>query len=281
MLTTSKRMLLKTLSVAACTALGGYAGVRWFERANVYRPSPGNLRITPKALGLPFEEVWLSTSDSKRIHSWFFPVGLTERFSKKAVLFAHGNAGNMSHRFDVYRMLLHAGINVLAFDYRGYGLSEGRPTEDGTYLDADAAVAWLASRGYQPKDVVAFGESLGGGIASETALRNGLAGLILLSSFTSVPELGKELFPMLPVRWISTIKYDTRSKLRRLKCPTLMLHSHEDGLIDFHHAERNHEASVGNKELIVIQGDHNSAVQMDELNIRQSIERFLSTRVWP
>ena len=114
-------------------------------------------------------------------------------------------------------LLLATGVNVFVFDYRGYGRSQGRPSEEGTYRDAQAAYQWLRQKGFPGTNIIAFGESLGGGVAAELAVRETVGGLVLQSTFTSIPDMGAELFPWLPVRWLGTIRYDTRSKLPRLQ----------------------------------------------------------------
>ena len=124
----------------------------------------------------------------------------------------------------MYDLLLGTGANVFTFDYRGYGRSSGKPSEEGTYADAQAAYAWLTQNGFAPENIIALGESLGGGIATELAVREKLGGLILQSTFTSIPDIGKELFSWLPVRQICSIHYDTGSKLPRLNLPLMVMH---------------------------------------------------------
>jgi pimeloyl-ACP methyl ester carboxylesterase len=160
------------------------------------------------------------------------------------------------------------------FDYRGYGRSQGRPSEEGTYLDAQAAHHWLQGRGFAAKNIIAFGESLGGGIASELGLREPLAGLVLQSTFSSMPEIGAELFPWLPVRRNSTIKYDTCAKLPRLRIPVLVMHSRDDDLVGYHHAERNYTAANQPKMFWELQGNHGGYLS-EPARIKEGMEKFL------
>ncbi len=249
--------MLSVLFWLAVLVVGLGVFFRWFERANVYQPTR-TWGATGDQTGLPWEAVEFAAEDGVRLSAWFFPASALGAFRDLAVVMSHGNGGNISHRLPLYQLLHEVGVNVLAYDYRGYGRSEGRPGEAGTYRDAEAAVDWLKSRGFGETNLVAFGESLGGGIASELALRRpGLRGLILASTFTSVPDLGAELFPWLPVRLVSTIAYDTRSKLPRIRVPTLILHSREDTLVRFRHAEANLAAANAPKWLREIGGDHN------------------------
>src|SRR5262249_13829319 len=150
------------------------------------------------------------------------------------------------------------------FDYRGYGRSEGRPGEEGTYCDAQAAHGWLVKRGLAGRNILLFGESLGGGIASELALRETCGGLILENTFSCMADLGAELFPWLPVRWMSTVKYETCARLPRLKIPVLVMHSRGDKLIGFHHGEKNFALANDPKLFWELQGGHNDAVFDDK-----------------
>lgn len=248
--------------------------LRWFEHANVYLPSR-TLAVGPESLGRPFEEVTLVTSDDRRLHGWFFPAAADSSRRHLAVLHCHGNGGNISHRLEVAETLLQTGVNVLLFDYRGYGQSTGRPSEEGTYRDAEAAHAWLVARGFPATHIIAFGESLGGGVAAELALRAPLAGLVLQSTFTSIPDLGAELFPFLPVRWLTTIRYDTRAKLPRIRTPVLLMHSREDTLIRFAHAERNFAAANPPKRLVELAGDHNDFLEVGRAVFRNGFAAWL------
>jgi fermentation-respiration switch protein FrsA (DUF1100 family) len=163
---------------------------------------------------------------------------------------------------------------VFAFDYRGFGLSQGRPSEEGTYRDAQAAYRWLRQKGFAGSNIIAYGESLGGGIASELCLREEIAGLILQSTFTSIPDVGAELYPWLPVKLISTIKYDTRSKLPKLKIPVLVMHSREDNVIEFDHSQRNLTAANEPKFFCELTGEHNG-LAWSTPEFRAAIEKFL------
>src|ERR1043166_10297897 len=146
---------------------------RWFEHNQVYHPD--RVLITTGAeLGRPFEDVSFRTSDGLSLSGWFYPAEKSSERSDYIFLVCHGNAGNISHRLEFCSALLETGSNVFMFDYRGYGRSEGRPSEVGTYLDAEAAYDWLLIRGFSGSNIVAYGESLGGGIAAELAVRRPL-----------------------------------------------------------------------------------------------------------
>jgi uncharacterized protein len=247
--------------------------LRWFEHRQIYVPSK-KIQGNPADLRRPFEEVFFKAGDGVRLHGWFFPADAASPRRDLVVLLLHGNAGNVSHRLPFYQAWLGLGVNVFAFDYRGYGRSEGKPHEAGTYLDAQAAHAWLRKRGFAATNIIAYGESLGGGVASELAVRETLGGLVLQSSFTSVPDLGAELFPWLPVRTLGRIRYDTRAKLPHIRVPVLVMHSRADSLIPFHHAERNFAAANEPKLLCEITGDHNDAAG-NPAEFAAALEKFL------
>jgi uncharacterized protein len=248
--------------------------LRWFEHHQVYHPSR-HLVATGAELNRAMEEVWIQTPDGVRLHAWFYPGDGGGPGSGKTWLLLHGNAGNISHRLSHAAVLLETGAAAFLLDYRGYGRSRGRPSEAGTYLDAQAAYAWLRERGFQPAQILAVGESLGGGVATELARRETLGGLVLLSSFTSVPDLGAELFPWLPVRWLASIRYDSIAKLPDLSLPVLIIHSRADSLVRFHHAERNFAAARDPKWLREIAGDHNDTLESGLSAYRTALGEFL------
>lgn len=247
----------------------------WFERANVFQPSR-SWSVSGEALGRPWNSVRFTTRDGVELSGWHFPAAPDAPFADLAVVVSHGNGGNISHRLSLYALLLDVGVHVFAYDYRGYGRSRGWPTEHGTYLDAEAAVDWLVQFGFPENRIVAHGESLGGGVASELARRRpGLRGLILRSTFTSIPDLGVELFPFLPVRTLSRLRYDTRSRLPEVQVPVLILHSRDDTLVRFAHAEANFAAARSPKWLREIHGDHNDQPDASPTLYAEAITEFL------
>jgi fermentation-respiration switch protein FrsA (DUF1100 family) len=246
---------------------------RWFEYRQVYQPSK-DWDADPAGLGRPFEDITLTAADNVRLSSWFFPADENSPRRNTAMLVCHGNGGNISHRLPLCRGLLGTGVNVLLFDYRGYGHSGGRVGEEGTYLDAQAAYAWLRQRGIAR--IIAFGESLGGAVAAELAVREPIAGLVLSNTFTSIADVGAELFPWLPVRWFHTIHYSTLSKLPRIKVPVLVMHSRDDEIVRFQHAERNFAAANEPKLFWETHGLHNDTLALDPGLYLGGVEKFLA-----
>jgi len=255
---------------------------RWFEHTRVYH-SDRRLVATGAELGRPFENFYIQSSDGMKLNGWFFSAASNSPRADSVFLICHGNGGNISHRLELCSALLSTGANVVIFDYRGYGRSQGRPSEEGTYRDAEAAYHWLQQRGFRGEQIIAFGESLGGAVATELALRETLSGLILENTFTCIPDIGAELFPWLPVRRLASIKYDTCGKLPRISVPVLVMHSRADELVGFGHCEKNLAAACEPKLFWELTGSHNEALA-DTGHFIAGIEQFLkmlSSRATP
>ena len=226
-----------------------------FQSRLVYFPNiDRELSVTPQAYGLDFESVNLPTEDGETLHAWWVPA----KDARGTILFFHGNAGNISHRIDYLRMFRKLGYATLIFDYRGYGNSTGSPSEAGTDRDAAAAWRWLTqTRGLRPEEIVYAGESLGAAVASGLAVRHPPRALVLLSTFTSVPDLGAKIYPFIPVRLISRYSYDNRAHVRQIKVPVLVAHSRDDDIVPFAHGRRVFEAANEPKQFLEMSGGHN------------------------
>lgn len=237
---------------------------------------PGReLVATPGALGLRYEDVELRAEDGVRLHGWYLPAGAADA---PVLLLCHGNAGNISHRLDLLRIFRGLGWGVLAFDYRGYGRSEGRPSEAGTYLDAAAAWRHLVEvRGHRPERIVVFGESLGGGPASHLAAAVQPGALILASTFTSIPDIAALHYPFLPVRRLARIRYPVAEHVSGVRSPTLVIHSPEDEIVPFELGREVHRrAAAARKAFLEIRGDHNSGFLVSEATFAAGIEQFMA-----
>ena len=249
--------------------------LRWFEHSQVYQPSKRD-GASADALGRPAEDFWLETGDGVKINAWFFPAEDDAKRKDWVILFSHGNAGHLGNRLGTFDVLLRSGVNLLGYDYRGYGKSEGRPSEEGTYLDLLAAYRWLIDvKGFSPERIIAHGNSLGGGVTSWLPTQHPVAALILQSTFTSTPDIGKELFPWLPVHLISSIQYDTVNRVGDCGVPVLIIHGTNDSLIPFHHAERNFAAAVEPKFLWKLSGDHNDSLEDESVHYLRGLNQFL------
>jgi fermentation-respiration switch protein FrsA (DUF1100 family) len=256
--------------------IGAYAGLVallfFFQSRFVYFPVR-TITVTPAAVGLAYEDIHFRSEDGVELHGWFIPA----ENAKGVVLFCHGNAGNISHRLESILVFRRLEISTFIFDYRGYGRSEGTPTEQGTYLDAEAAYQYLVrERGNEPSEILVFGRSLGGAIAAHLAEDYTPRALIIESTFTSVPDLAAQLYPYLPVRLLSRFQYDALGHVRQVDCPLLIVHSRDDEMIPFDHGRRLFEAASEPKHLLEILGSHNEAFIVSGERYVGGLEAFMS-----
>ena len=227
---------------------------------------------TPTLAGLIYEGVSFFTEDDVKITGWFIPV----EGAKFVVLFFHGNAGNISHRIESLQIFHELGLPVLIIDYRGYGESGGKPSEEGTYKDANAAWSYLVDeRGFDPGNIVISGRSLGGGIATWLAARYNPAALIVESSFTSAPQLGADLYWFLPVKLLSRINYDNLYRIKKVSCPVLVVHSTDDEIIPFKHGQKLFEEANEPKEFLQLRFGHNDGFLLSGKNYVDGLRKFL------
>jgi len=254
-------------------AYGGACALLYFGQERLLYHPTREIVAAPDRLGLAYEDVALRASDGVRLAAWYVPADGPGR----TVLFCHGNARNMSTRLASVEIFHRLGLGVLIFDYRGYGRSEGRPDEEGTYRDAEAAWEYLATdRGTRPERIILFGRSLGGAVAAHLAEKHRPAALILESTFTSAPDLGQELLPVFPVRWLARVRYDTLARVPHLACPKLFVHSLQDDLIPFAHGRRLFEAAAEPKYFLEIRGDHNEGFWLSGEAYVEGLRRFLA-----
>ena len=275
-------MLLSAFQIGLL-AYAGLAALIFFKQdALVFQSSiDRGLQATPASMGLRFDALTLATDDGERLDAWHVPAR-TGAPSLGLVIVFHGNAGNIGHRLDYLRMFHDLGYASLIFDYRGYGRSSGKPSEEGTYLDA--AAAWrhaTGALGYPAQRIVAFGESLGGAVAAQLASSQRPAALVLASSFTSVPDLGAEIYPWLPVRALARIRYDTRERLATIAAPVLVIHSRGDDIIPFAHGERLFAAARSPKQFLEIAGGHNDGFVFGRKEWVSQLDDFLRSVLAP
>jgi hypothetical protein len=254
-----------------------YAGISlalyFFQDRLIYFPDK-EIAATPEAVGIAFEDVEFETADGLTLRGWFVPVDASDR----ALLFFHGNAGNISHRLESLLTFHRLGLNTLIFDYRGYGGSEGKASEEGTYKDADAAWQYLTKvRGIEPRNVVIFGRSLGGAVGAWLAARVNCAGLIVESTFTSVPDLAAKTYPFLPVRLLARFRYDAKARIAEAHCPVLIVHSPDDELVPFEHGRALFEAANSPKTFLEMRGGHNEGFIVSGEDYDRGLEEFLGT----
>jgi fermentation-respiration switch protein FrsA (DUF1100 family) len=255
-----------------------------FQSHLVYFPGTGREAVvTPQSYGLRYESVPIRTADGETLDAWWVPA----ENARGVVLFFHGNAGNISHRIDYLQMFHRLRYSTLIVDYRGYGKSSGTPSETGTYRDAEAAWEHLRhARLAQPQDIVVAGESLGAAVATWLAAEKSLTpallpsgegrleipfprrgegqgmgeaprAVLLFSTFTSVPDLGAQVYWFLPVRLLSRIDYDNMANLKRIRAPVFIAHSRDDDIVPYAHGRRLYEAAAEPKAFLEMRGGHN------------------------
>ncbi len=245
--------------------------IKYYEKKGIYFPVK-KIDITPKEIGLEFEDIYFFSSDGTELNGWFVPA----KESRLTVLFCHGNAGNISHRIELIDLFCKLGLNVFIFDYRGYGRSHGSPSEGGLYLDAHAAYKYLIDNQHLDEgSIVVYGKSLGANVSIELCSKVRPAALISESAFTSALEMGKKLFPFLPIKWLITVKYDALSKIENITVPKLIIHSEDDEIIPFQHGRRLFEAAPEPKEFYPMRGGHNEAIFLSKKDFAARIGAFL------
>ncbi len=264
--------MIGTVLLAAALGYAGIAGWLYFAQESfVYFPDR-TLTGTPARASLPYEAVTFTTDDGVRLSGWFIPAPK----ARGTLLFSHGNAGNISHRLESIRQFHDLGLDVFIYDYRGYGESEGKPSEEGTYRDAEAAWRYLVeTRKVAPERLIYFGRSLGAGVASWLATRHPPRALIVESAFTSVPDFGAEVYPWLPARWLARLHYSTRENLRAVQVPVLVIHSRNDEIIPFRHGEALYQAANEPRELLEIRGGHNDGFLVSGKRYTDGLDAFL------
>ncbi|MDH3316937.1 MAG: alpha/beta hydrolase [Gammaproteobacteria bacterium] len=246
-------MILKYILLAAAVYAGLCLAVYIFQARLVFLPSRA-IAATPARVGLDYEDVWLEASDGVRIHGWYIP----HRQPRGTLLFFHGNAGNIGDRLESIAIFHRLNLNVLIIDYHGYGKSEGSPGEAESYKDAEAAWRHLVeARSIPPENIVLFGRSLGGCVAAWLAARVGPAGLILESTFTSVPDMAAKVYPFLPVRLLARIRLDALASLANVRAPILVIHSAGDEIIPPAHGRALFDSAPEPKQFLQLRGGHN------------------------
>jgi alpha-beta hydrolase superfamily lysophospholipase len=273
-----RRVLPWFLAVAAAYLLVVLAFWLGQERL-IYFPGP-RPGPPPESSLLILGEEWIETPDGERLHGWLaLPrprPGAPAAKPAGVVLLCHGNAGNIELRLPLAEAFAEMNFATLLFDYRGYGASTGKPTEEGTYRDAEAAFDRLAGeKGFAPGRIVAFGESLGGAVAIELGLRRKLGAVVVEDTFTSMADIGAGLYPWLPVRLLVRARYDSITKIGQLEAPVLVIHSPEDDLVPFAHGEKLFAAAREPKKFLATGGRHEDRGFLREERWKADVRAFL------
>ena len=229
---------------------------------------------SPADYGLAFEDIVRTTPDGLRVQGWLMSPSIAP---DAWVLYSHGNGGNISRRPKIIAPLVQRGIAVLLYDYRGYGRSEGKPSEQGTYLDGETMLAELLSRASNPKRVFLYGRSLGGGVSHELAVRHPeLGGLITDATFTSVPDIARVLLPIPFILKRVQSRYDNLAKARTLTMPRLVMHGTNDRLIPFSMGEQLRDCTEPKALFHPVHGaGHNNTYTIGGSEYADTIRRFI------
>jgi fermentation-respiration switch protein FrsA (DUF1100 family) len=245
--------------------------VKYIEMRGIYYPIK-NLEFTPANINLKFEDVYFKTIDNLKLNAWFIP----HPEAKYTLLFFHGNAGNLQDRLDKINMLHNLGLNIFILDYRGYGKSEGKPSEKGLYKDAQAAYSYLVNvRKILPDEIILYGESLGTAVAIDLAAKFKVKALILEGAFSCGRDMAKTIYPYLP-NFIFTNSFNSLEKIKKISTAKLFLHSQEDEIVPNKLTKKLFASACLPKYFIELKGSHNNAFLDDKEQYLSAIASFLT-----
>ena len=258
------------LSAIAVSLILLFFFIRFLEKKSLYYPLK-KIEATPRDIGLDYEDIFITTKDKVLISGWYIP----SRSPRGTLLFSHGNGGNISHRLEKIKMFNDLNLNVLIFDYRGYGMSKGSPSEEGLSLDAEAVYHYLVNeKNVPPQTIIGYGESLGGAVTVDLAVRHTLGGIILEGSFTSIQDMAKKHFPFIP-SFVYKTAFDALEKIGGIKAPTLHFHSTADEIVPYELGRRLFERAPGPKEFVDLNGGHNDAFLVSRDVFLSKIDAFV------
>ena len=265
-------LIAAAASLCGCAVLGDYSPLAPLERRMFFFPAKypaGDWQPTT----VLYEDANFQAADGTQLHGWYVP----HQNPRAHALLLHGNGGNITPLADTMRILNRRhGLALLVFDYRGYGKSEGKPTEKGILLDARAARDWLAAKeGIQQSDVVLLGQSLGGAVAVDLASTDGARGLVLASTFTSLPDAARWHMPWLPAKLLMTIRLNSLEKIGEYHGPLLLSHGDADEMVPYEHGLELFSAAPGPKRMITVPGGKHNDPQPEEY--RAAFDEFIGS----
>jgi fermentation-respiration switch protein FrsA (DUF1100 family) len=262
--------LLLAMATSGCAVLGPYSPTATWERKGIFQPAKhpaGDWQPTTVLV----QDAHFAAEDGTKLHGWYVrhpqPVG--------HALLLHGNAGNVTLLADTLRTLNRRhNLAVLALDYRGFGKSEGKPSEEGLYQDARAARKWLAQNDkIEESDVILMGVSLGGAVAVDLAANDGCRGLVLASTFTSLPDVAQHHLPWIPMQLSLSTRFNSLAKIKDYPGPLLLSHGDADEVVPYQHGLKLFEAATGPKRMITANGCKHNDQQPEEY--RAALDQFL------
>ena len=247
-----------------------FAYVKYIEYRGIYYPVK-EILIYPSSFGASFKDIYITTEDNVRINGWL----ISNPRAKYTLLFFHGNAGNIGDRIDKLQLLYQAGINIFIIDYRGFGKSQGVPSEPGFYRDAFASYDYLLNTaGVSPDQIILYGESLGSAIAVDFAFHRKVKALILEGAFSCGKDMAVKFYPFLP-RFIFSNSFDSLTKIKEISASKLFIHSLDDEIVSFNLAKKLYNNAKEPKEFLEIKGDHNNAFLSSQEAYISSISAFI------
>ncbi len=271
----ARKILIRLGRYALIIFAGMFFYVMFWEDRLIYFPTkyPYGYWDAPKKSSIPIEEVNFSAGDGTKLHGWFARA----KGPRVTLLFFHGNAGNLSDRYDWVQDLASLPADVFIIDYRGYGKSEGEPSEKGFYQDALGAYRYLVEeRKVSPERLVIYGKSLGAAPACELALRKPCAGLILQAPFTNIAHMSSEVIPYLPLRWFVRTKYDNLDKISKITAPKLIVHGARDRVIPVWMGKKLYEVATEPKTLRIFDdADHNDFISLHGKGLIELFREFV------
>jgi uncharacterized protein len=264
-------LLALALASSGCAALGPWSPLAGTERRSIFQPAKypaGDWNPTTVLI----QDANFAAADGTKLHGWY----VRHSQPRAHALLLHGNAGNVTLLAETLRILNRRHqLAVLALDYRGYGRSEGKPTEAGVLLDARAARKWLAEKeGIPQSDVVLLGFSLGGGVAVDLAASDGARGLVLASTFTSLPDVAGHHLSWLPMSWLMTMRMNSLEKIKQYRGPLLVSHGDADEVIPYEQGLALFRAANEPKRLVTVSGGKHNDPQPEEYRV--ALDQFIA-----
>lgn len=250
--------------------------IRMFESRFIFFPDvPDRLEGDWSPKGLPVQDAWLQTSDGVKLHAWW--IGADD--AKFTFVAFHGNASNIANRADIYRFLHELPANVLAVEYRGYGQSEGKPSEKGLFRDAEAGLKYLEeTRRIDPQSIISYGQSLGSAVAAHLATEHPVGGVVLEAPFPSLGAMARKTLPFLPGAGVFVWRqFDTERALASIHVPVLVVHCTNDPVVPPEFGERVFAAAHEPKSILRANGYcHEEASLFAPEEYREELKKFLS-----
>lgn len=210
------------------------------------------ITATPKTYGMKYEDLYIVTEDKVKINVWFIPDG-----DGDLIIHCNGNGGNLSDRVEKFLLFNSFGYSVIGFDYRGYGKSEGKPSEEGFYRDLKGVIDFATEKGYRKEKMILYGESIGGGVALQLALETKCAVLVLESTFTSIKDMARIYYKLFPTNLLLKSEFDNLSKIKKVKCPVIIMHSKEDEIVPYFMGRKLYENANVPKVFLDLEKGHN------------------------